>query len=211
MDGVLIDSEGFWQDAEIEVFAKEGANITREMCQSMAGVKCEHIMQAWKEKFPFLKHSVEYYLEQVFEILHHQITTFGKAMEGVMEILEFLKQKNIKIALASSSRYHQIDDVLDTLKIREYFSVIHSSEEEKFGKPSPDVFLSAAKKLGANPSDCIVIEDSINGVKAGKNANMKVVAVPSKEEFSKKEFDIADYKLKSLKDFLMIEEFKNLV
>ena len=119
-------------------------------------------------------------------------------VDGVIFALDFFKKSGLKTAVASSSKYHLIDTVLDKLGIRKYFDAVHSSEDEKFGKPMPDVFLSAAKKLGVEPEKCLVIEDSANGVLAGKRAKMTVVAVPNERDFSSKDFDIADYKIRSL-------------
>ncbi len=201
MDGVLIDSEPFWHSSEKEIFLREGVEISEEMCVMAQGKKSEHVIEDWKKIFPLLKRPTSEYVIEIENDVKNKIKTFGKPMEGVIEALEFFKQNGIKTAVASSSKYALINTVIEKLGIKDYFSAIHSSEDEKFGKPEPYVFLSAMKKLGAkSSSDCLVIEDSSNGVLAGKRAGMKVVAVPEKSHFSDSSFDIADYKIHSLKE-----------
>lgn len=203
MDGVLIDSEPFWHKAEIEIFGKDGATLTEDMCVTQQGVKCLHVMQHWKELFPFLTRTAEEYAKLVEQSVFDQVTMFGKPMQGVVETLEMLGNAGVLRAVASASNYFQIYNVLDKLDIRECFDIIHSAQDEKFGKPAPDVFLHAAERLGVYPQDCIVVEDSGNGVLAGKRGGMTVVAVPEPKSFDNSAFDIADYKLHSLSEFTL--------
>ena len=198
MDGVLIDSEPFWHSIEKEIFLREGVTITEEMCVAAQGKKSEHVIDTWKEMFPSLKLSSHEYALEIEKEVKNKIAQEGKPIDGVIFALDFFKKSGLKTAVASSSKHHLIDTVLDKLGIRKYFDAVHSSEDEKFGKPMPDVFLSAAKKLGVEPEKCLVIEDSANGVLAGKRAKMTVVAVPNERDFSSKDFDIADYKIRSL-------------
>jgi sugar-phosphatase len=200
MDGVLIDSEPFWHSIEKEIFLREGVTITEEMCVAAQGKKSEHVIDTWKEMFPVLKRTSQEYALEIEKEVKNKIAQEGKPIDGVIFALDFFKESGLKTAVASSSKYHLIDTVLDKLGIRKYFEVIHSSQDEKFGKPMPDVFLSAAKKLGVEPEKCLVIEDSANGVLAGKRALMTVVAVPSAKDFLSKDFDIADYKIRSLNE-----------
>jgi len=196
MDGVLIDSEPFWHEVEKEIFWREGVVITEEMCVSAQGKKSEHVIDEWIKMFPVLKKSSSDYAAEIEKTVKLRIQQSGKPIDGVMFALNYFKNAGLKIAVASSSKYHLIDTVLDKLEIRSFFDAVHSSEDEKFGKPQPDVFLSAAKKLGVAPQKCLVIEDSYNGVLAAKRAGMKVVAVPA----NNKKFDIADYKIQSLNE-----------
>jgi sugar-phosphatase len=123
-------------------------------------------------------------------------------MDGVLDTFEYFKQKGCKMLVASSSNYVLINTVIDKLGIRKYFDVIHSSQDEKLGKPHPDVFLHAAERIGSRPDDCIVIEDSANGVRAAKAANMRVIAIPAPTNYDNPVFEIADYKLRSMKEVI---------
>ena len=112
--------------------------------------------------------------------------------------LEFFQQQNVKIALASSSSYTLIEVVLNQLGIYEDFRVICSATEEEYGKPHPSVYLTTAKKLQVLREECLVLEDSLNGVLAAKAARMICIAIPESNDSDK--FAIADLKLKTLHD-----------
>ena len=207
MDGVLIDSEPYWRESEKFVFKREGVEITDEMCYAVQGMKAEHVVEKWKAMFPKLQLSVDEYVKQIQDGVKQRILEFGRPMEGVVETLEFFKSLGMKILVASASSYNLINTVLDKLEIKNYFDIIHSSQDEKLGKPHPDVFLHAAERIKSNYSDCLVIEDSVNGVRAGKAAGMTVIAIPAPENFNNPAFDIADYKLKSMAEVKRIDLF----
>ncbi|MGL5276835.1 HAD family hydrolase [Myroides sp.] len=126
------------------------------------------------------------------------ISTEGEIKEGVIQTLEFLEERNIKIGLATNSPESLIVTVLKRLGIKKYFQTIVSFEHVEHGKPAPDVYLRAAHNLGSQPSECLVVEDSFTGVTAGKNAKMTVVAIPDAEQYNQERFDIADFKLNSM-------------
>lgn len=205
MDGVLIDSEPYWREVEKAVFLREGVDITDEMCYNVQGLKAEHVVETWVKQFPHLKYTVNDYVEWIQEGVRQIISTKGQPMDGVLDTLEYFKQKGCKMLVASSSNYVLINTVIDKLGIRKYFDVIHSSQDEKLGKPHPDVFLHAAERIGSHPDDCIVIEDSANGVRAAKAANMKVIAIPAPTNYDNPVFEIADYKLKSMTEVIGLQ------
>ena len=96
---------------------------------------------------------------------------------GVIELLEYLKQSLLQITVASSGTHEKIQFNLEQGKLQKYFSIITSADEVQHGKPNPDLFLLSAKKINLNPSNCLVIEDSVSGIKAAKAANMFTVGV----------------------------------
>jgi sugar-phosphatase len=204
MDGVLIDSEPYWREVEKAIFLKEGVLITDEMCYDVQGLKAEHVVESWVKLFPHLKHSVSEYVAWIQEGVQQKIRTEGHPMDGVLETLEYFKQKGYKMLVASSSNYLLINTVIDRLGIRKYFDVIHSSQDEKLGKPYPDVFLHAAARIGSRPDDCIVIEDSANGVRAAKAAGMTAIAIPAPSNYDNPVFDMAEYKLRSMREVVGI-------
>ncbi len=197
MDGVLIDSEPFWRIAEKAVFREEGVEITDAMCLDVQGMKAEHVVAKWVGMFPGLKYSVEHYTGRIIDGVYQLIQEHGCVMDGIIDALEFFRERGCRILVASASNYRLINAVVDKLGIRKYFDVLHSSEDEKLGKPHPDVFIHAAERVGARPGECVVIEDSANGVRAGKSANMAVIAIPAAASFSNPVFDLADWKLRS--------------
>ncbi|PWA43814.1 cof protein [Artemisia annua] len=124
----------------------------------------------------------------------------AKPLPGVNRLIKHLLKLGIPFSVASNSaRKHVAAKVNAQKGWKDYFSVVLGSDDVKLGKPAPDLFLEAASRMGVDASCCLVIEDSITGVKAGKAANMKVVAVPSIEGESD-EFSIADYVMHSLLD-----------
>src|SRR5690606_28046008 len=125
----------------------------------------------------------------------------GSVLRGVVTTLELLKENNFKIGLASSSPSKMIDALVSHFKIDSYFDCITSADVVALGKPHPGVFLQCAENLGSRPVECVVLEDSINGMIAGKAARMKVIVVPDALHFDDPRFALADFKLRSLEGF----------
>lgn len=209
MDGLLIDSEPLWKIAEIEGFKKVGINLTQTDCEETVGLRMDEVTRIWYNKVGWKNKTVEEVTEDVIDILIREIKIQGKALPGVYGILEDLKKEGYKIGLATSSYQRIIHAVLEKLSIAEYFDEVHSAEFEKYGKPHPSVFLTTAEKLNVSPLDCLVFEDSFNGVLAAKAARMKVVAVPEKSHHFDQRLIIADKVIESLEK-ISVNEMKDL-
>ncbi len=192
MDGILIDSEPLWKIAEKRAFAKVGLIMTTEMCNLTMGYRINEVTDYWYDRKPWQGKTKDEVTEDTIQTVIDEIKANGNELKGVKRTLKLLKEQNYKIALASSSAMRIINVVVDKLEIREYFDAICSAETESFGKPHPAVFITAAGKLGIDPHQCLVIEDSVNGVIAGKAARMKVVAIPDESLSGDKRFVIAD-------------------
>ena len=121
-----------------------------------------------------------------------------KILPGFLRLVKSLKKNNIKIGLATSASKKFLIFILDKIDIKKYFNVIHCGDDVEHSKPNPEIFLLTAKDLDVNPKNCVVIEDSVNGVKAGKAAGMDVIAVTN--TFSKKHLTEADIVLDSLEE-----------
>lgn len=178
MDGVLINSEPLWKATEIEVFAELGLDFEAIGGEKTVGMRIDEVIAYWYERYPWEEKTPQEVVEQIMDKMEEHIRSKGEAMEGVSEILEYLIQQNYIIALASSSYERLITATLETLNIAHYFKATFSAEHLAFGKPHPLIYLTAAKALYVIPESCIVVEDSINGVKAGKAAGMFVAAIP---------------------------------
>ena len=175
MDGVLIDSEPLWKIAMEEVFHEVGCNLTRKDFEKTVGLRLDEVIHYWYAQIPWEKHGPDAVLQMIIARMQVLIGEHGEPLPGVIDSLEFFKARGLKIGLATSSYQVLIDTVLDVLNIRSFFEKTHSAEYENYGKPHPDVYINTAKMLGVNPLDCLVIEDSINGVIAGKAARMHVI------------------------------------
>ncbi len=201
MDGLLIDSEPIWREAEKEVFSGVGINLTDEMCFTTVGLRIDEVVGHWHSKFPWDVPSKEIIKENIIVKVIELILEKGEILPGVLETIEYFHSKKYPLAIASASSMRIIEAVTEKLQLKKYFTVIHSAENEEFGKPHPAVFISTAKKLNIAPQNCLVFEDSVNGVIAAKAARMKVIAVPENILYEDKRFEIADGKLKSLMEF----------
>jgi HAD superfamily hydrolase (TIGR01509 family) len=178
MDGLLIDSEPLWHEAEIHGFGLAGLRLTAEQCLETTGLRVDEVVRfRWAER-PWETPSQETVTAAIVERLVALVHEKGVLKRGVPEALDFARRSGLRMALASSSPYVIIDAVLDTFGLRSAFEVIHSAEEEERGKPEPDVYLTAARKLGVDPKRSLALEDSPNGVLAAKAAGMKCIAVP---------------------------------
>jgi sugar-phosphatase len=201
MDGILIDSEPLWKIAEIEAFAKVGLDVTTKSLEESVGLRIDEVVKIWHKKVQWTNKTPKEVEDDIVNILIREIKIQGKELPGVTDLLKSLKSKGYKIGLATSSYQRIIDAVLEKLNIAEYFDICHSAEFEVHGKPHPSVFMSAADKLGVSPLDCLVFEDSLNGVIAAKAARMKVIAVPEHSNTYNPKLMVADDVIKSLNDF----------
>ena len=198
MDGVLINSEPLWRQAEIETFATVGLSFTDEMCMQTMGMRTSEVIDYWFKITPWTGKSVKEVENELLRRVTQLILEEGDAMKGVVFALEYFKEKGLKIALASSSAMGLIEAVIDKLHIKKYFEVIESAEYLDFGKPHPEIFIKTAKQLDVHANECLVIEDSFNGILAAKSAMMKVVAIPDEESRNDNRFVIADHILNDL-------------
>jgi mannitol-1-/sugar-/sorbitol-6-/2-deoxyglucose-6-phosphatase len=178
MDGLLIDSEPLWHEAEIYGFGLAGLCLTPEQCLETTGLRVDEVVQFRYAQRPWAEPPQDVVTAAIIERLVALVHAKGVLKPGVAQALDCARGSGGRVALASSSPYVIIDAVLDTFGLRSAFEVIHSAEEEARGKPEPDVYLTAARKLGVDPALCVAIEDSPNGVLAAKAAGMKCIAVP---------------------------------
>lgn len=210
MDGLLIDSEPLWRQAEKSTLQRVGIELTGQMCHETLGLRTDEAVSHWYGKFPWTGSTQQDVELQLLATVRELITARGRPLNGVLATLNILRDAGLQLGLASSSPPHLIETVVGKLGVRDYFSVMSSAVDEDRGKPDPAVYLSAAKKLGVNPINCLAFEDSVTGVRSAKSAGMSVVAVPAKHQFYEPEFELADIKLRSLVDFSldMISELR---
>jgi beta-phosphoglucomutase len=177
MDGVLVDSEPFHIEIEKRQFSQNQISVSDEEHHQYMGVASDVM---WREIAE--RHSLNIQAEELTEQNKSEsIRYFTElkeipVMPGLVDLLEKLTQKNFPIAVASSSFPEIIQLMLEKTGLLKYFQVVVSSQEAGKSKPEPDVFLLAAKKLGIKPEDCLVIEDSANGIKAAHSAQMRCIA-----------------------------------
>jgi len=207
MDGVLVDSEPLWKTAMHEVFSSLGSNLSKSDFQLTVGMRIDQVINYWQEKEHWK--TTSYIIEnQIINKMIDLINEEGKLIAGVKETLLFVKS-NKKIALASSSPRALIEAVLKKTEIESLFDGIFSAENETHGKPHPAVYLTAAHNMSSNPSTCLVIEDSLNGVIAGKAANMTVICIPEKSHHPNPKLTVADFHFNNMEDLLIFLKSEN--
>ncbi len=200
MDGLMVDSEPFWKIAEKQVFGDLGLNLNDELLRQVMGFRLNEVVQHWYNYQAWLNPNFEKTENDIMDCMVSFMQKDALALPGLYTALTYAKKEGYKLALASSSSMRLIESVVDKLGVKNDFQVLHSAEFESYGKPHPAIFLTAAQQLGSNPKQCLVLEDSVNGVIAAKAAKMSCVAIPEAEKINDPKFSIADYQLKSLED-----------
>lgn len=197
MDGVVIDSEGFWAVAEREVFTSLGVAMTDAHCQLTRMMTVSEASQFWFDQCPWVDVTTEEAAQMVVDRVIELIKTQSCEIAYVREFIEYLKGNGYLIGLATNSPEFFIPVCLERAGIADLFDAVCSAENEANGKPHPDVYLTTAGKLNVRPAECVVIEDSYHGLQAGKSAGMTVVGFTNGN--NELLFDIADYMLHSYK------------
>ena len=198
MDGLLVDSEPLWQVAEVEILGALGVPIDPHACRQTKGMFVNEVTAYWHERFPWRGPSTDEVAVQVVDRVCELVVERGVMQPGVHGAIELCRRNGLDLPIASSSQYRLIELVLGHFGLADEFPVIHSAEDEPYGKPHPGVYLGAAAKLGADPTRCLAWEDAGAGVLAAKAARMICVAVPEPAERSRPAFAIADAVLGSL-------------
>ena len=202
MDGVLTDSEPLWKIAMEEVFHSVGCKLTRKDFQKTVGLRIDEVCEYWYQHEAWTGATPKEVENKIMLRMVELIRENGEPLPGVMETTHYLREKGVKIGLATSSYTVLIDAVLDTLGIRDRFDEIHSAENEQYGKPHPAVYITVADRLKVDPTRCLVIEDSLNGIISGKAAKMKVVCIPEKTHHPEPKLLVADYQFDDMLLFL---------
>jgi sugar-phosphatase len=200
MDGLLLDSEPYWVQAELEVLGDVGVPLTRELARETTGMRLDEAVAHWYRRFPWKGPSQKLVLRRLTKAAHRLILADAGAKPGVRESLQLFAHKGIRRALASSSPLVLIDAVVDKLGLAGQFELTVSAESEPLGKPHPAVYLTCASRLGVAPSECVALEDSVNGLVSAKAARMRVIAVPEASQLEDRRFCLADAVVRSLLD-----------
>lgn len=178
MDGVMIDSER--QSNEGWLWAAKQQNVTMPMWLmdsfkgAPASLRCQFFDNYYKGKIDYWE-TRKLRSEYVYRLREKEGIPVKK---GLFMLLDYIRRKQLKCAVATSTRRESAENTLHIIGAWEYLDKVVYGDSVKHGKPEPDIFLMAAEQIGIEPKECVVIEDSINGIKAGYAAGMKVVHVP---------------------------------
>ncbi len=190
MDGVMIDSEPLWEKTERILLARRDIEYTPTYRDQIVGLNQNDSGKLLIDTFE-LNEKVEDVISERVEILTAIYEEELEVVRDLIPLLDNLRTHQFKLAIASSSPLRVINFVLDMFSLHKYFPVIVSGECTDNGKPHPAIYLHTADRLEVEPSECIAIEDSINGLRSAKAAGMYCIAVPDKR-LSQVEFQNAD-------------------
>ena len=206
MDGLLIDSEPFWVQAEIEIFATVGIALTPEMCSQTMGLRIDEVVKFWHARYPWDAdvHHFTTIETQIINGVIERIQDRGTLCDGVANFLCQCQKRPIAMAICSSSHINIIDAVVGKFELSDYFQVLYSGMGEPYGKPHPASYLTTMEKLGVSPENCLIFEDSITGAIAGKASGAKTIAIPS-EPSQKPHFTFCDDIYDSMADVKLDE------
>jgi len=202
LDGVLADSEAWWNEIDKTLLAEHGVTYGGEHHRNVLGINYRLAVGFYKKTFGLLERTDQLMRrrgEIAAEFFANRIDLFPFAKQ----VLEELRQMNppIRLGLATSSLGTSARPFLDRHKLTVFFDVIITGEEVERGKPHPDIYLRAAEKLDVSTDACLVIEDSLSGIAAAKAANMRVAAIPDTRFVDPGLYERdADYVLGSLKE-----------
>ena len=174
MDGLLIDTEPVWRSAEKDVFADLGIELTEADLLDSTGVRIDELAAV---RLPLDGPGPAEVADRITNQVVDYVKRAGEPMPGVPEAIALFGRSDLRLAIASSSPERLIDAVCTRLRLVD-IDVRCSALDEAHGKPAPDVYLAAARRLGLSPARCLALEDSPSGVVAAKDAGMTCVAVP---------------------------------
>lgn len=178
MDGVLIDSERQSNEGWLWAAGQLGVDMPMWLIDSFKGAPAELCCKFFDD---YYKGVIDYWEAKELRTQHvYKIreTEGIPVKKGVKDIFEYIRNNGLKCAVATSTRRESAEKTLHEIGVWDYLDAVVYGDEVERGKPEPDIFLRAAKAIGVNPSEAVVVEDSINGNKAGYAAGMRVVHIP---------------------------------
>lgn len=199
LDGVIVNTDELHYKAWKMITNQEGIEFNPEINHGLRGISrmdslniiLEKASKVYteEEKIMLASKKNHYYVESLKTLSKKDI------LPGISHVINLLKQKQVKIAIGSSSKNAKM--ILEKIGLLEFFDAIADGNDIEKSKPAPDVFLKAAKKLGVLPTSCIVVEDAESGIAAAKNANMLAAAL-----FDARKSPLADYRFDHIEDLL---------
>ncbi len=198
MDGLLLDSEDFWQQAEYETFAALGVPLSLADTAKTVGWRCDYVVDYWYQQSPWTGPTQGEVANQIIAQVIELIRQRGVLLPGAREALQLCQQLQLPVALATSSNHDMMLAALEHFDLLPYFQATCSAQYLPYAKPHPQVYLNAATALGVAPEHCLALEDSVTGVIAAKAARMRCIAVPEHKHRHDPRYSIADAVLDSL-------------
>jgi mannitol-1-/sugar-/sorbitol-6-/2-deoxyglucose-6-phosphatase len=182
LDGLLVDSEPLWHDAEVKVLRGHGVPLTPEMCRQTKGRYVREAVVHWHDRYPWETPAIDEVVAEILDELATLVSTRLELKAGALEAVAACRDRSLRLAVASSSPLQIIETAIARFHLSDVFEAVCSAEHEPAGKPNPAVFLTAARLLASRPDRCVVLEDSPAGIRAAKAAGMLCIAVPEERD-----------------------------
>lgn len=203
VDGTMADSMWMWKQIDIEYLGKFGIPLPKDLQKKIEGMSFRETAHYFKEHFP-ITDSIEKMMSDWNEMAAHKYRYEIPLKEGVLSFLEKCREKGLLLGIATSNSNELLSYLLEAHSLQDYFDVIVTGSDGLKGKPAPDMYLAAADRMNVTPEKCLVFEDIIPGILAGKRAGMKVCAIDdlySRDVLSQKKEE-ADYFIESFMEIL---------
>jgi HAD superfamily hydrolase (TIGR01509 family) len=199
MDGLLLDTETLWHDAEVELFARHGGEFTWDDKMTVIGTSYQFTADYFADRLGRPRSDGPALVAEMVELMHGRVRRAVEARPGAIELVERLRADGVPLGLASNSPRYLVDDALASAGLTDAFATIVTSDDVERAKPDPDIYLLACERLGVSPADAVALEDSPSGVTAAKAAGLTVIGVP---QFAETDVSAADRVVDSLEELL---------
>ena len=200
LDGVLADSEPWWNEIDKKLLGEYGIVYRGEYHRNVLGVSYRLAVEFYRKAFGLSTPTGEL-MRRRGEIAAEFFSNRVGLFPSTRAVLGELQQMNLRLAVATSSVSASALPFLDRHQLTAFFVVIVTGDEVEHGKPSPDIYLRAAKKLGVTATECLVIEDALSGIAAARAAGMRVAAIPDRRFVDSRDYEKqANYLLDNLSE-----------
>jgi HAD superfamily hydrolase (TIGR01509 family) len=201
MDGLLLDTETLWHEAEVELFRRHGADFTWDDKMAVIGTSFDVTARHFAERLGRPMQDGAALVDEMIALMHDRVLRQVVARPGAIELVERLQELDgVRLGLASNSPRFLVLDALATAGLTDVFETIVTSSDVARSKPAPDIYLRACADLGVDPVDAVALEDSASGVAAAKAAGLTCIAVP---QYAETDVSAADRIVESLEELLV--------
>jgi HAD superfamily hydrolase (TIGR01509 family) len=200
MDGLLLDTETLWHEAEVELFRRHGDEFTWDDKMAVIGTSFEFTSGYFADRLQRPPVEGAALVDEMVSLMHDRVRRQVDARPGAVELVAGIRAVGgVRLGLASNSPRFLVDDALATAGLVDVFETIVTSSDVEHAKPAPDIYLRACQDLGVDPSEALALEDSASGVAAAKAAGLTCIAVP---QFAETDVSAADRIVDSLEELL---------
>jgi HAD superfamily hydrolase (TIGR01509 family) len=201
MDGLLLDTETLWHEAEVELFSRHGDEFTWDDKLAVIGTSYDATARYFAQRLGRPSADGALLVDEMVDLMHERLQRQVDGRPGAIELVRRLRARpsRIGLAVASNSSRRLVDTALATAGMTDTFDVIVTSDDVMHAKPAPDIYLEACRRLGVAPADALALEDSATGIAAAKAAGMTCIAVP---QYAETDVSAADDVIDSLEALL---------